>query len=72
MFKIKVLFHSSQIPYILKIKINHIIKSQLFTTCCADTMGPNLYIFILPANILQIKVCEGIVGPPVTGAQDLL
>ena len=29
-------------------------------------------IVILPANILQIKVCEGIVGPPVTGAQDLL
>ena len=26
------------------IKTDYIIKSQLFTTCCADTMGPNLKI----------------------------
>ena len=55
------------------IKADYIIKSQLFTICCADTMGPNFKnIIIFPADILQLKVCEGIMGLPVTGAQDLL
>ena len=53
------------------INADYIIKSQLTTICCADTMGPNLKNIIFPTNILQIKVCEGIVGLPVTGAQDL-
>ena len=44
MFKIIVLVQPSPTPHILKIKVELIIKSQLFTTCCANTMGPNLKI----------------------------
>ena len=70
MFKIIVLIQSSPTPHILKIKVEPIIKSQLFTTCCADTMGPNLKILSFSQR-MSIKICKGIVGPPVTGAQDL-